>query len=116
MCLVLCGNKEIKADTMNSAPGPTWCEQREIRAQQIHNERAEARDRNNHNHNVAHNQASKKLKLSVVKQSITKQQIDTVSIQLGLFNANHDVFIAANGEDLFNQKILKILNALPYPV
>ena len=114
VCLVLRGNKEIEEDTVNSAPGPTRCEQRESRAQQIQQERAKAHDRDNSN--AAHNQAFKKLKLSVAKQSIIKQQIYAVSIQLGLFNANRDVFIAANGEDLFNQKILKLLNALPDPV
>ena len=114
VCLVLRGNKEIEAVTANSAPGITRREQRESRAQQIQHERAEARDRDNNN--AAHNQAFKKLKLSVAKQSIIKQQIDAVSIQLSLFNANREVFISANGEKLFNQKILKLLNALPDPV
>ena len=78
MCLILCGIKEIEADTMNSAPGSTRHERHEICAQQIHNEQAEAHDRNNNN--AAHNQAFKKLKLYVAKQSIIKHQIDAVSI------------------------------------
>ena len=63
-----------------------------------------------------HTWSFKKRKLTVAQQSIIKQQIDDVSIKLGLFNANREIFVQAYGEALFNAKILQLLEALPNPV
>ena len=47
--------------------------------------------------------------------SLIKSRNDVVATQLRLYNDNKDAFVAAMGEDTYNNKIIELLGKLPDP-
>ncbi len=48
--------------------------------------------------------------------SLIKSRNDVVATQLWLYNDNKDAFIAAMGEDVYNNRIIELLGKLPDPL
>ena len=49
------------------------------------------------------------------KMSLIKSRNDVVAIQLHIYNINKSSFVAAMGEEAYDNKIIELLNKLPDP-
>ena len=105
-------NKEISSNIAALSPGQSREIQCNNAVARIVAERdtalkAQKREYDDNNHKRIQNQ--------IGRMSVIKAQNDIFSTQLCLYNKNRDAFVAAMGEAVYNNKIIKLLKKLPEP-
>jgi argininosuccinate lyase len=104
-CMVHRTNKEIAATCASP--------QRINAAARVTKEREDAREARKRS--MDYDRSERRIRTSIGEMSVIKSRNDIVATQLRLYNDNKDSFIAAMGEDAYNNKIIELLGKLPDP-
>jgi hypothetical protein len=112
-CMVHRTNKEIAATCASLPRGQTRETQRINAAARVTKEREDAREARKRS--MDYDRSERRIRTSIGEMSVIKSRNDIVATQLRLYNDNKDSFIAAMGEDAYNNKIIELLGKLPDP-
>ncbi len=110
-CMVHRCNKEIAAECARLPSVQTREDQRRAAAARVANERAAAsKVRSNQN---AEEKKEKRIRLMIAENSLIKTKNDLITTQLELYNRNKSSYVAALGQEAYDNKIISLLNELP---
>jgi hypothetical protein len=110
-CMVHRCNKEIAAECARLPSAQTREDQRRAAAARVANERAAAsKVRSNQN---AEEKKEKRIRLMIAENSLIKTKNDLITTQLELYNRNKSSYVAALGQEAYDNKIISLLNELP---
>jgi hypothetical protein len=106
-------NKEIAATCSSLPCGQTREMQRINAAARVAKEREDAREARNRT--MEYERSDGRIRTNIGEMSLIKSRNDVVATQLWLYIDSKDAFVAAMGEDAYNNKTIELLGKLPNP-
>mgnify|MGYP006159130549 CR=1 FL=1 len=110
-CMVHRRNKEVAVEYARLPSVQTREDKRRAAAARVANEHAAAsKARSNQN---AEERQEKRIRLMIAENSLIKTKNDLITMQLELYNRNKSSYVAALGQEAYDNKIISLLNELP---